>query len=44
MGMIQEIITYHCGVCGSSNIVRNGTNKCGNAKYHCKDCNAYRVL
>jgi hypothetical protein len=26
------------------NLVRNGTNKCGNRQYHCKDCNAYRVL
>ena len=42
--MIQDIITYYCDVCGSSNIVRNGTNKCGHAQYHCKDCNAYRVL
>src|SRR5262249_542672 len=25
-------------------IVKNGTNKVGNAQYHCKDCGAYRVL
>ena len=42
--MIQVTITYHCRVCGSTNIVRNGTNKCGNPQYHCKDCGAYRVL
>lgn len=42
--MIQVTITYHCRVCGSTNIVRNGTNKCGNQQYHCKDCGAYRVL
>ena len=42
--MIQETITYTCTRCGSTNIVRNGTNKCGNQQYHCKDCGAYRVL
>jgi insertion element IS1 protein InsB len=42
--MIQITITYHCRVCGSTNIVRNGTNKCGSAQYHCKDCGAHRVL
>ena len=42
--MIQETITYTCHSCGSINIVRNGTNKCGNQQYHCKDCDAYRVL
>jgi transposase-like protein len=39
--MIQVTITYHCRVCNSANIVRNGTNKCGSPQYHCK---AYRVL
>ncbi|HXK42400.1 MAG TPA: IS1 family transposase, partial [Anaerolineae bacterium] len=34
--MIQETITYHCHKCGSANIVKNGTNKCGNCQYHCK--------
>lgn len=42
--MIQKIITYHCRECGSINIVRNGTNKCGSAQYHCQDCGVYRVL
>jgi len=42
--MIQNTITYHCRVCGSPNIVRNGTNKCGQAQYHCKACGVYRVL
>ena len=42
--MIKETITYDCNRCGSINIVRNGTNKCGNRQYHCKDCGAYRVL
>ncbi len=42
--MIQETITYACTRCGSINISRNGTNKCGNPQYHCKDCGAYRVL
>ena len=42
--MIRQIITYTCRTCGSPNIVKNGTNKCGNPQYHCKDCGAYRVL
>jgi insertion element IS1 protein InsB len=42
--MIQETITYTCSRCGSTNIVRNGTNKCGKQQYHCKACGAYRVL
>lgn len=42
--MIQETVTYSCRTCGSKNIIKNGTNKCGNAQYHCKDCGAYRVL
>jgi insertion element IS1 protein InsB len=42
--MIQVTITYHCRICDSTNIVRNGTNKCGSPQYHCKDCKAYRVL
>jgi transposase-like protein len=36
--------TYKCRVCGSENIVKNGTNKVGQAQYHCEDCGAYRVL
>jgi insertion element IS1 protein InsB len=42
--MIQITITYRCRSCGSANIVKNGTNKCGHAQYHCKDCRVYRVL
>jgi len=42
--MIQITITYRCHVCGSTNIVRNGTNRCGSAQYYCKDCGAHRVL
>jgi insertion element IS1 protein InsB len=42
--MIIETITYDCDRCGSINLVRNGTNKCGNQQYHCHDCGAYRVL
>jgi len=41
--MIQVTITYRCRVCGSTNIVRNGTNK-WSPQYHCHDCGAYRVL
>ncbi len=42
--MIQKTITYSCHSCDSINIVKNGTNKCGNQQYHCKECDAYRVL
>lgn len=42
--MIQETTTFTCRSCGSANIIRNGTNKCGNPQYHCKDCGVYRVL
>jgi len=42
--MIQVTKTYKCRVCGSDNIVKNGTNKVGQAQYHCKDCGAYRVV
>ena len=42
--MIQETITYTCHSCGSTNIIKNDTNKCGNQQYHCKDCRVYRVL
>ena len=42
--MIEETITYSCRSCGSTHIIRNGRNKCGNAQYHCKDCGCYRVL
>lgn len=38
------MITYVCRACGSANIIRNGTNRCGNAQYHCKDGGIYRVL
>ena len=42
--MLQETMTHVCRVCESTNIVKNGTNRCGNAQYHCKDCGTYRVL
>ena len=42
-GVIQ-VITHVCSVCGSQSIVRNGRNRYGKAQYHCKECNAYRVL
>jgi len=43
-GMIQVTKVYKCRVCGSEHIVKNGTNKAGNAQYHCKECGVYRVL
>ena len=42
--MIQETMTHACRVCESTNIVKNGTNRCGNAQSHCKDCGTSRVL
>ncbi len=42
--MIQETRTSTCRACGSANIVRNGTNRCGNVQYHGKDCGTSRVL
>jgi len=42
--MIQEMTKFTCRSCGSANIIRNGTNKCGNPQYHCKDCGVYRVV
>ena len=42
--MIQITITYTCHRCGSQEIVKNRTNKCGNAQYHCNNWGAYRVL
>ncbi len=42
--MIQKTITSSCHSCGSINIIKNGTNKCGNQQYHCKACGVYRVL
>jgi insertion element IS1 protein InsB len=42
--MIQETITHICRVCKSTNSVKNGSNRCGNPQYHCKDCGTYRVL
>ncbi len=42
--MIQVTKTYKCRVCDRENIVKNGTNKVGQAPYHGKDCGASRVL
>jgi transposase-like protein len=42
--MIQETMTHICRVCKSTNLVKNGTNRCGNSQYHWKDCGTYRVL
>ena len=40
---IQQDITQVCQVCGSSEIVRVGTNRRGKPKYHCQACGAYDV-
>jgi transposase-like protein len=44
VSMIQEIVTYRCRVCGSTNIIKNGTNRLKQQQYYCKDCGTYRVL
>ena len=40
--MIQK--THQCHKCGSTNIVKNGSNRNGNQKYKCKGCGITRVL
>jgi transposase-like protein len=37
-------MTHVCRGCESTQIVTNGTNRCGNAQSHCKDCGTDRVL
>jgi hypothetical protein len=33
-GMIQETVIYSCRVCGSTNIVKNGTNRLKQQQYY----------
>ncbi|MDR3572106.1 MAG: IS1 family transposase [Candidatus Pacebacteria bacterium] len=42
--MIADTIIHTCRRCGSSNIVRNGHNACGNRQYRCNDCSHRAVL
>lgn len=42
--MIQDIITHHCTRCNSTNIVKNGHNKSGNAQFKCNDCGRCSVI
>ena len=42
--MINEITTYQCSGCGSTNLSKNGKTASGKQKYHCKECNAYGSL
>ena len=39
-----DVIMSGSNAAGSENIVKNGTNRCGNQQYWCKDCGARRVL
>jgi IS1 family transposase/transposase-like protein len=39
-----EIIVYKCHQCGSTNLVKNGKNRLGQAQYRCNDCRTHRVL
>ena len=36
--------TYTCHNCNSTNLVKNGSNRNGQARYKCKDCGVSRVL
>lgn len=42
--MIQEVITYECTSCGSTNIVKNGKNQYGKQQFKCKDCGKQALL
>ena len=42
--MITTTIVHKCRSCESTNIVKNGHNRCGNQQYKCKDCGTHRVL
>jgi insertion element IS1 protein InsB len=42
--MITQTLTQVCRSCGSTDIVKNGTNKCGSQQYQCKTCGVYRVM
>ena len=42
--MIKTTVTDECTRCGSIHIVRNGCDKNGKQKFHCKDCHAYGTL
>lgn len=39
-----EIIVHKCGRCGSTELVRNGHNRLGQAQYKCLACNCHRIL
>jgi insertion element IS1 protein InsB len=41
---MTQTLTQVCRSCGSSHIVKNGTNRAGSQQYHCKTCGVYRVL
>lgn len=40
----EGTLTYRCGNCSSTNIVKNGHNRLGQQQYWCKACDARRVL
>ncbi len=42
--MIIDEITYTCGRCESTNLIKNGRNRYGNQQYRCKDCGKSAVL
>ena len=42
--MIVTIIVHACPKCGSTNIVKNGTDYKGAQKYHCHTCGAFGTL
>ncbi len=42
--MMSHSKTYSCVKCTSTNLVRNGKNWVGNARYKCKECSYCGVL
>ena len=42
--MVAETTIYPCRRCESTNIIKNGKNRCGNQQYRCKDCGTCAVL
>ncbi|MDQ4078614.1 MAG: IS1 family transposase [Chloroflexota bacterium] len=42
--MIKTVQTHRCPHCGSSDLVKNGTDYKGAQKYHCRRCGAYGTV
>jgi transposase-like protein len=42
--MIIDTVIHKCTKCGSDQIRKNGRDKAGKQKFHCKSCNTYSTL